>query len=237
MKPTVLALGTLALIVAALPATADDLFPPDFRGANRSTSAEWDFFTDQSPAPVLPDGTSVPLVTGDAAPLLDAAFPTGAPHPSGQTFGDVSFNTFSNGTYVGGPLGDGAIAFNVPNWIDNEPSKILRIQVTYTGNQPTTAVFPSLGVPGSGGGITAIRVDRVDIPSSPDLPAGTSYFYEDWQITPNPDWEQVVLFLANQSFVDQVVIDTVSGPTFHDNVVFLNGFETGDTSQWSSESP
>jgi hypothetical protein len=236
MRNALLVLVTLNLL-AAHPSKADDLFPPAYRGGPLSTAAEWDFLTDQSPIPILPDGDSVNLVVGDSAPLLDSAFPTGAPHPSGSTGGDVSWSSNSNGGYRGGMAGDGLIVFNVPNWIDTEPSKLLRIQVTYTGPSPTTLVIGFMGVPGSSSGVTAFRTSRVDVATHQSLPAGMSYFYEDWQILPNPDWEQVVLFLPHTTFVDQVVIDTISGSAFDPSILFLNGFESGDTNLWSQTVP
>ena len=234
MTKSVLALVPLLLASAAL---ADDLNPPSYRGGPLSTSAEWDFLTDQSPKPIPPDGTSVPLVVGDAAPLLDAEFPTGAPHPSGATFGDVSWGSTSNGVYRGGPGDDGILVFNVPNWIDTEPYKQLRLQVTYSGPPPETLVIGFLGVPGSSDGVTELRADRLDVASSNQLPAGMSYFYEDWLLLPNPDWEQVVLFLRAGTVIDQVVIDTISGPDAALSFIFWSSFELGNTSEWSATVP
>ena len=238
MRPTRIATCCILLtLLMAVAASADDLFPPSYRGAVRSTSAEWDFLTDESPDAIPPDGDSVPLVVGDAASLLDSAFPTGAPHPSGGTIGDVAWSSASNGGYRGGAGGDGILVFNVPNWLDSEPSKRLRLQVTYSGPRPTTLVIGFLGVPGSSDAVTELRVETVEVATSPKLPAGMSYFYEDWQLLPNPDWEQVVLFLAEGTFVDQVVIDTVSDATFSSVYIFSDGFESGDTTSWSSTVP
>jgi hypothetical protein len=101
------------------------------------------------------------------------------------------------------------LVFNVPNWIDQEPLKLLRVQVTYQGPAPTTEVVASLGVPGSSDNVTEQFVGRVT-DTSPNLPAGMSYFYDDWTCRPNPDWEQVVIYMSEGTFVDQVVIDSVS---------------------------
>jgi hypothetical protein len=125
----------------------------------------------------------------------------------------------------------------VPNWIDTEPEKQLRIQVTYAGPVPATAVFGFLGVPGSPDGVDVVPFGVVP-DTDPGLPTGMSYFYADWRIYPNPDWEQVVVFVPQACFIDQLVIDTVSwalstpGP-----VIFADGLETGDTSRWSAEIP
>ncbi len=233
-----LLLVSVSLTICSVPnVLADDLNPPAYRGGPLSTSAEWDFETDQNPDAVQPDGDEVPLVVGDAAPLLDAAFPTGAPHPSCTIFGDVEWVDAGGLTgYRPTTAKGGAIACNVPNWIDTEPEKRLRIQVAYTGAAPATAVFGINGVPGTSDGVEEVFVVRVDdtIPGPPAL----SYFYEDWQIFPNPDWEQVVIFVASDTFVSQLVIDTISGPLSNTGVsIFGDGFETGDTSRWSATTP
>ncbi|MCG8457851.1 MAG: hypothetical protein MI919_16365 [Holophagales bacterium] len=230
---THLGLVVLALAFATAPLQADDLFPPDYRFDPLSTVAGWDFLTEQNPDAILPDDPAVPLVVGDAKPLLDSAFPAGAPHPSGALFGDVEY---SAGGYRGGPGGDGGIVFNVPNWIDQEPEKRLRLQITYRGVEPPTAVFGFLGVPGTSDGVEELFVER-RAATDPSLPPGASYFFEDWKMFPNPDWEQVVVFLPEGSFVDQVVIDTVSGPLTIPTLIFRDGFESGNTARWSSAQP
>jgi len=206
----------VALLTAIPPARADDLNPPSWErlgAANLSTSAEWDFLTAQDPDDIQPDGTSVPLIRGDVEPDMNAAFPPDR-HPSGTTFGDIDFAaSMSNGGYSGGPSAPpGGLAFNVPNWYDQEPLKILRLQVTYSGEEPGTRLFAFIGgVPGTSTGVTVEPVGRV-ADSDPSLPPGMSYFYEDWRILPNPDWEQVVIDVPSGTFIDQVVIDTISFP-------------------------
>lgn len=230
--PLVLSVALLTLVSVAGTATADDLNPPAYRGANRSTSAEWDFDTDQPNPKIQPDG-DLPVVVGDAAPLLNGAFPASAPHPSCGRSGGVSWTTVAGDTgYLGGPAGTGAIACNVPNWIDTEPEKQLRVQVTYSGTRPTTAIFGFLGVPGTSSTVTEVFVRRV-ADTSPDLPPGASYYFEDWRVFPNPDWEQVVVFLPAGTFLHQLVIDSISGAMSDDFPIFNDGFETGDTSRWS----
>ena len=229
-----LVLATSLLTAASI--SGDDLKPPRYRGGPLSTSAEWDFLTAQPRTNIQPDGTTVPLVIGDAAPLLNAAFPVGAPHPSGATFGDIEWSSSSNGGYRGGPKGDGGLVFNVPNWIDTEPEKRLRLQVTYVGGAPPTAVFGFLGVPGSSDSVTETLARRVS-DTDPMLPPNSAYFYEDWLLYPNPDWEQVVIFVPTGTFVDQVVIDTISGPLTGPFLLFADGLESGDLSRWTIAVP
>lgn len=215
LRRRVVLMGVAALATSLSPvsAIADDLRPPSYRGLPRTTSAEWDFLTDQPTNNIQPDGTTVPLVVGDFAPQLDAAF-TGDPHPSGSRFGgaSIAWSPMSNGGYLatGPATAQRGITFNVPNWIDQEPLKLLRIQITYQGPAPTTTVFGFLGVPGATDAVTEQLAAHVEIPLPPNLPPGTAYFYDDWAIQPNPDWEQVVIFMSEGTFVDQVVIDSIS---------------------------
>jgi hypothetical protein len=183
---------------------ADDLNPPSWPrlgASNRSTSAEWDF-DDDGANPLLPDGDTVPLIVGDFKPMLDAAFPGGAPHPSGFASAGLTYTGASG--FLGTAVGGGTLAFNVPNWIDQEPFKFLRLQVTYTGTTPGTGVFGSIGV--SGGP----EVTETPGPIVPGTAGQSLYFYQDWTLQPNPDWEQVVLFVPAGTFIDQVVIDSIS---------------------------
>lgn len=228
--------GTLAGIGLAGAALAHDLNPPSYRGMPLSTAAEWDFNTNQPPVSIQPDGADVALVIGDMAPALNGAFPGSAPHPSCSKFGDVAWMALGNQQgYLSGPLGNGGVACNVPNWIDTEPEKRLRVQVTYIGAAPSTVVFGFLGVPGSSAMVSEVFVQRV--PDGGGLPSGNLYFYDDWRLFPNPDWEQVVVYLPAGTFLNQLVIDTISGPLSDDVPIFADGFETGDTSRWSETTP
>ena len=96
--------------------------------------------------------------------------------------------------------------FHMPNFVDPLPLKRLRIQVTYSGSEPmifgVTAEDP-LGVE------SVTFVDRVyDIPQDPLQ----GYYYEDWEIVPNPDFEFVSILNLPGTIIHQVVIDTVSVP-------------------------
>lgn len=209
-KTTLLMIACSSMLGIAKWAFADDLNPPPWTrsgAANRSTSAEWDFTgspTAGLPNPLLPDGNTVPLIKGDFAAALDAAFPAGAPHPSGFANSSLTFTGtgFINNDEVTHP-----ISFNVPNWIDQEPFKFLRLQVTYTGPAPLTEVFGFLGVPGDSALVTEAASNPVFGTAGNSL-----YFYQDWELRPNPDWEQLVLNVPPGTFIDQVVIDTISTP-------------------------
>ncbi|MCZ6680904.1 MAG: PEP-CTERM sorting domain-containing protein [Candidatus Poribacteria bacterium] len=83
----------------------------------------------------------------------------------------------------------------------------MRIQVTFSGAAPTIddiVAFDPLGA------ITVGPLNHVlDIPANP---FATGYFYEDWLIFPNPDWEFVEIFVPTNTLLHQVVIDSYSTP-------------------------
>ena len=189
-----------ALLCVATWSAAEDLNPPGYRGLLNSTSAEWDF---TGPAGVFfPDGSSVPLVVGNTGPVAPGS---GVPFPFCVLFGGAS--------WVGPPggiAGAGTIACNIPNWHDNEPVKRQRVQVTYKGPKPSIREFCFLGVPGSSDLVTETLVAEVADTTLGLLGSGGSYFYQDWECRPNPDWEQVVVDIPSGTVIDQLVIDTIS---------------------------
>jgi hypothetical protein len=209
-RQTNLLLAAAVLLSALGNVLADDITPPPYRGDPRSTSAEWGFNQHSGDLndPIFPDGSL--LVIGDFNTQLNNAFPDGAPHPSGFAFGDISY---TGSGWLGGEQ-TGALAFNVPNWIDQEPIKHLRLQVTWLGN-------PTSGSPGTSvsghfvtSGTTPEEAIEIALPRvGMTLPSNNAnYFYEDWMIFPNPFWEQVVIQVPFGTMIDQVVIDSISMP-------------------------
>ncbi len=200
-------LAAIALVAAtATLAQADDLFPPPWFGEPLSVHAEWDWMQPPANLGFMPPDT-FDTVSGTADPNVG---------PNGESL-YMGFNTHSevdlpaDWSWVPGD-GDGGltpnlpglgIAFNVQNWIDFEPFKYIRIQVTYQGAPPTIDWVLGVFEPG-GGQADGFPLDRFDQPG---------YFYEDWIIEPNPDWEQIVIGVPMGTVLDQVVIDTVSFPS------------------------
>ena len=196
------------LVIAALvtPAVADDLFPPDFRYDPLWYYAEWDPFTngdfngfyadyeasqdDSDPNTTLHNGFNTHL---DFDPS-----PGWAMAPGGGGF----YNPLTAATFVA----------NVVNWIDWEPHKFIRIQVTYAdmlGNGPPV-ITGALGydVPTGGPYFGGLYGELRGLVLGPFH----EYYYEDWIIEPNPDWEQIQFILPMGTIVEQIVIDTVSVP-------------------------
>jgi len=201
---------------------AHDLNPPGYRGGVCSTVASWVFgpASADTPSNLQPDGP-IPSVIGDFAPFLNAAFPGSAPFPSGSAFG-CSFAL--SGGISGGAEGC-QIGFNLPNCIDEEPVKYMRIQVTYSGPVPTTTGTQGfLGVPGSSAGVVEELLAQVS-DTSLKLPADCRYFYQDWRMQPNPDWEQVVLNVPAGTTIKQLIIDTISTRTRRFPICQWNPYE------------
>ncbi|MGD8386283.1 MAG: PEP-CTERM sorting domain-containing protein [Desulfobacteraceae bacterium] len=101
--------------------------------------------------------------------------------------------------------------FFMPNFIDPLSEKYMRIQVTYFSDvgPDTPTIENIIGEDMEGGAYISEFISHVDWPAdTPDA----FYFYEDWAIYPNPDWEWIEISLAQGDVLYQVVIDTVSTP-------------------------
>ncbi len=211
------------LIFLVVPAFAGDLRPADYRFKPLSTVAGWDFLTDQDVYLIRPDA-DVPLWIGDAAEPLKDKFPAGAPYPSASVFGDVMYTPAYGGGYFADSPGENGLIFIVPNWLVSSPFKRLRLQVTYLGTQPPTTVIGYAGISGSPNTVERLTIKRVPIHGI-TLPPDSGFFYEDWIFSSSPTWEQVVVFIPEETILLQVVIDTVIEPPAS---IFDDEFEPGD---------
>jgi len=196
--------GAVIALAACGQSWADDLNPPPWRGQPWTTVAEWEFLQ-PAPGPLFPDGTT-PAVVGDGLG------PTGAPTatPGGALTWFPSYD--GDGAWIGtGPPGqDGYLDLVIPNWIDPFPFKLIWLQMTIQpqGSNPprphvdtVTAVDPT-GIQG----ITRLGV----IENLIDPLNNIIHRTEVWQIRPNPDWERILVAIPADSYVDQIVCDTIS---------------------------
>ena len=176
----------VGLLLAINSALADDYNPPEWRGAENTTFAIWEFGSDQSI--VAPDS----YVNPGGTPMLTVA-------------GDFPFTAWVQEDY--GHFGvwkfEDYIVIDLPNIIDNEPHKEIWIQLTYAadsigqGFPPTFLTQP--------GGSTPILVNQEQVDDV--------YWHETYSITiePNPDFETIWIQPRNCTFyVDEIVIDTIS---------------------------
>lgn len=197
------------LAAVALPVMADDFYPPNVviglpqwqswnRGAPLSATAAWDFLTNTNPAApddpavqaILPPGTSASAMASTSMQWTDS-FQLGG----------------HEGWYVPVGSANGQIVINMPNWIDEEPVKYLRLQMTYNG--PDQASTPTVNIVGTDpqGCLTTFigQIDEV-------TPLGQQYSISMWKIVPNPDSERIIITIPTGLFVDEIVVDTISIP-------------------------
>lgn len=179
-------------------AQADDLNPPPWRGAPLTTFSHWDFLTPNTP---FPDGAPAPVIGNSGGA------PTFTPGPN------VTWEpgTDASGEWVGGP-GGGTLTFQIPNWIDDLPVKLLQIQMTYFEIHNSGLTVSNINAVDPLG-ITLVQqtgTTTSTIPNGPHL--GWEQRTEQWTILPNPDSETITVFLPAENLLTQIVIDTISVP-------------------------
>lgn len=199
------ALPAVCVVLAcAGPVLADDFAPPPWRGGPLSSMAEWEFATPPLPADwhyIVPE---VEHSVGDGIHEMypsywftnhaDCSYAEDWSWRPGDGDGEL-FNV--------NPLGRD-IVFDLPNWMDNEPNKLIRVQITWTG-QFAPAVVDVRGYIG----YLPERVEYLGSPLGTGSPA-VGHIVSDWQIVPNPWWEYVAIHVPQGTGLDQVVIDTIS---------------------------
>lgn len=189
------AVGTFAASVAV----ADDLVPAPFRDFQNPyyTIQEWEFNHPNLPLP--PDGDTVPFINPGQAALVIA---DNVQWTSTGGIGDLT-------GYIGGE-GGGSLWFDIDNVVDEEPLKEIWIQI----NGVWDATPPPFVVQ-----VEAFKFDGetdVAVPSffveSAEAPFPGFHRWELWYAMPNPDFEIIQVFVPEGTFVNQVVIETISHP-------------------------
>ncbi len=212
----------LCTLTTPIEVLAGDLLPPAERFKEFSTVAGWDFITDQDIHQIHPDA-NVPLIIGDAEPLLRAKFPSEAQYPLAWAYGDVSYTPDHGGGYFSGSP-DAAMVFTIPSYLYVELFTEVRLQVVYLGEEaPPTTVTGYFDIQGEPGPEEEV-IHRLPA-SDPTLPAGSSYFYEDWWIPYGPPWLQVVVHLPEGTTLLHVVIDTYASSAWW---IFDDGYKDGE---------
>ncbi len=192
MKPlrTPLLFLTLAGTLC-VPALADDVSPPFYRGLELSVHAEW-------------QNVSTVPANQQTAPTVFEAFAT----PQYPLFPGVDTQLTCLEEL------DGFLyRIEVQNIEDDLPLKFLRIQVTTVSVDPP--VEPAIGVIGLDFALSppdSVAVDGglVDIVSVSTGSPFREVFVYDFILEPNPDYEIIEIFVPFDVEVDQVVVDSLS---------------------------
>lgn len=107
-------------------------------------------------------------------------------------------------------MGPGALDFRIANWIDDEPLKIVWMQMTYEPGPTGLSPFTEFIIPTDPEPITRVeQISMTDGPISGDA-LGRWHKLEVWEIEPNPDFESIQIIVPEGVTVGQVVIDTIS---------------------------
>lgn len=176
-------------------AKADNINSPDYAFGPCSTHTVW------TPAGGMIFTTSGPVSPFAAPPHAPCPFPlaTGALAPP-PSFAPTS----------------GGIHFELPNFDDRLPIKLLRVQVTLDRiveappEDPGFSMVFVFGHDPEGAGTTPLPPSA--LAPCPDCADPTDwYYFQDFVIEPNPDWEEVdIIFGGPYAGIAQVVIDTIS---------------------------
>lgn len=164
------------------PARGDDLNPPPYRGQPLSVHAHW-----------LSDPSSGALALNQFS-WVDDSDPSTYLHPLIPGVAPGFNNDYR---------------FELPNFVDELPLKLLRLQLTWTGTtQPPLSLFSH------GLDIGQVIPGVITYSSNPLVftqPDG-GYQYFDIEFRPNPDLEYVFVTVPADAVLSQVVIDTISVP-------------------------
>lgn len=210
MRRSIIVFMTILLIVAVV--SADDFFPPGWRGQPLSVEAEWNFNTPLTNwYSISPDYFN--SVAGSGNEYLYTGFPTHAEVVDPQKWMWQPINQGGGITPAPGIVGD-SLTFAMQNWVDMEPWKDARVQITGIWQDIATLegmlgqLISSVDVVGLPIGSWAITDGQLVNYNA----TGWFQAYIDLQIWPNPNWEKITAFVPQGLIIDQVYIDTISIP-------------------------
>lgn len=178
------ALSVVMVLMAGNLALADNLNPPWYHGGPLSVFVHW---SGDTGLPIEPDWSSV-----------DDDDPSTMLMPN-------MFPMYERGTSTAG----GQYMFQIPNFIDEMPIKLLRIQLTWVGTTAPPHTISAIGIDGPN--VAPGIVTFASVPLVFTQPDG-GYQYFDLEFRPNPDFEFINVQLAPGAELVQVVIDSISLP-------------------------
>jgi len=203
VKNLVVILGvTIAMLASSRHVLADDLWPPEGRGAPGTLAAEWDSWTGFGSGIMEPDAWQ--------------ANPPGLAAPWGETAAETEFLPVFEGRQnvlkVPDYLPGLEIGWTLDNYDQSRPWKAVQVQFTWFSD--ANSIWADFTVWTDAGG-----------PYHPEATLIHQYYdpVTDWEtvayafaLEPNPAWERIEASLEHvagwEVYVDQVVIDTWCAP-------------------------
>lgn len=187
------------LLGVATPAITDDFQPPDWRGDPLTVQVEWEFQTSN-----MIDVVPIYLATvGDGVHVFLDEFTHSHPQsmmwePDPDEPGDGRIFTTDQ---------PGVVDCFLANWIDGFPLKYIWVQITY-GGMGVPSVYEVVA-PNEG---TNTWTDPVYGSVMAVIDWGPGYRLESWMLPYNPDREYVNIAVPPFTWIDQIMIDTISTP-------------------------
>jgi hypothetical protein len=199
-----LGLAACAVFCAAAgPILADDFMPPAFRGDELTVYSEWDFELD---FPYNLDQNNIPpddltSVGKEGYEIYDT-----------YTHAHVLGMTWVDGIWYVDPGEEfGQIYFWIENWVDDMHYKHLWIQLTY-GGEGEPPIPPQIAEIEGRQWVGPNPEDHVyyDGYINDFIQHTANQRVEHWMLEPNPDVESILILVPPGTWLDQVVIDTIS---------------------------
>jgi len=195
-----------AMALSILPAVADNFAPPWYVGDPLSYHAEWEFANG-------PLGGILPDIESDGGPKNgEFLYDKFATHIDLDGDGWVWDPADGDGGMVNLER-DASFGIQTINWVDEEPEKFIRIQITYLGLAPTVV---------GANGYWYNEYHGIEPPNtttnlgffaaSPTVNVDQNHLYSDIMMWPNPDWESIVVDVPMGTIIDEIVVDSISIP-------------------------
>ena len=198
MRVLAIALLAVACCGAAL---ADDFLPPDWRGDPLTVLVAWDFDWDFTDDP-MNIGADTLVTVGDGIHELNDVFVHA--HASATVGWETDPDEPWDGrAYTGDAPGE--IDFFLGNWFDEYEFKHIWVQLTFGGQGLVQVVDVVAPNPDTGG-----WTDPVHGALNEAFQVDPAHRIETWVLMPNPDREHIYVSLPPFSYLDQIVIDTIS---------------------------
>ena len=188
-----------AMALGVLSAVADNFAPPEYVGNPLSYHAEWEFASNPFPTDGIPRDSESDGGPKNGEYLYSLA---GGTHIDFDDSSDWVWNIADGNGGIVNTNRAASFAINTINWVDDEPDKSIRVQITYQGQAPT--VVGATGYEGANSFGPFAPYSTVNWDST--------HLYSDIAMQPNPDWEQIEVFVPMGTVVDEIVVDSISIP-------------------------